>query len=48
MLSTDLYNGLTSDYIRIKQDKFRPNQLKEQKGRTALGIFLEQFQDFII
>ena len=48
LLSVDLDNGLESDQLKIRQDKFGPNQLKEQKGISALNIFLEQFQDFII
>jgi P-type Ca2+ transporter type 2C len=48
VLSVDLNNGLGPDEVKIRQDKFGPNQLKEQKGISALGIFLEQFEDFII
>ncbi|MDP2939152.1 MAG: calcium-transporting P-type ATPase, PMR1-type [Candidatus Omnitrophota bacterium] len=48
LLSTDLNKGLTQAEAKSRLDKFGPNQLKEKKGHSALSIFWEQFQDFIV
>jgi Ca2+-transporting ATPase len=48
MLSTDTDSGLGAEQVREKQQRYGFNQLKEQKGISALTIFLEQFKDFII
>jgi Ca2+-transporting ATPase len=48
ILTTDMDNGLQSEQIKEKQNQYGPNQLKEQKGTSALTIFLEQFKNFII
>jgi Ca2+-transporting ATPase len=47
-LETDLSRGLPVESIAARLQKYGPNQLMEQKGRTPLRIFLEQFQNFII
>jgi Ca2+-transporting ATPase len=47
-LETDISRGLPVESIAARLQKYGPNQLMEQKGRTPLGIFLEQFQNFII
>jgi len=47
-LETDLQSGLSSSAAADRRTKYGPNQLREQKGRTPLRIFLEQFADFMI
>lgn len=47
-LGTDLTAGLSSPEAILRLEKFGPNQLKEKKGRSPLGIFFGQFTDFII
>jgi Ca2+-transporting ATPase len=47
-LETDPTSGLSAPSIAQRLTRYGPNQLKEQKGRTPLKIFLEQFEDFII
>ena len=47
-LQSDLQSGLTSREAAERREKHGPNQLKERKGRTPVGIFLEQFGDFMI
>jgi len=48
MLATDIDKGLYSEQVKEKQDKYGLNQLNEQKGTSAITIFLEQFHNFII
>ncbi|MEN6386828.1 MAG: cation-translocating P-type ATPase [Phycisphaerales bacterium] len=48
LLQTDLDKGLTLEQVKQKADEFGPNQLTEQKGPSALEIFIDQFKDFII
>ena len=40
-LKTNLDNGLTSDQVKQKLEQFGPNQLTENKGPSALEIFLD-------
>ncbi len=47
-LETDLHSGLAEQAVAGRREKYGPNQLREQKGRTPLRIFLEQFADFMI
>jgi Ca2+-transporting ATPase len=47
-LKTSLSDGLFNVEVKQRQEQYGLNQLKEKKGRTPFGIFLEQFQDFII
>jgi Ca2+-transporting ATPase len=47
-LETDIAKGLSSNEAKIRLEKHGTNQLKEKKGHSALGIFLDQFRDFII
>jgi Ca2+-transporting ATPase len=47
-LKTDLTAGLSSEEARRRLEASGPNKLAEGKGRTSLGIFLEQFADFMI
>ncbi len=47
-LDTDLGEGLSSQEAAVRIERYGPNQLKEVKKYSALGIFLGQFEDFII
>jgi Ca2+-transporting ATPase len=47
-LGSNSVSGLTSDEASVRLQKHGPNQLKEAKKYSALGIFLGQFNDFII
>ncbi len=47
-LSTNLVNGLSDREAVLRREKYGLNQLQEKKGRSLPGIFLEQFQNFII
>lgn len=47
-LSSDPQKGLTQQEAEKRLLQYGPNQLKEQKGRHPLFLFLDQFQDFII
>ncbi len=47
-LGTDINKGLSEEEVKLRREKFGPNQLTEKKGRSALSIFLDQFKDFMI
>ncbi len=47
-LQSDPARGLTSEEARTRLGQYGPNQLREKRGRGPLGIFAEQFQDFIV
>ncbi|MDP3790302.1 MAG: calcium-transporting P-type ATPase, PMR1-type, partial [Candidatus Omnitrophota bacterium] len=47
-LKTDIYSGLSCDEAGRRLVQNGPNKLTEKKGRSALSIFFEQFQNFII
>ncbi|MFA5393640.1 MAG: cation-translocating P-type ATPase [Candidatus Ratteibacteria bacterium] len=47
-LLTDLSNGLSVPEAVLRLEKYGLNQLKDKKGRSLPGIFLEQFQGFIV
>ncbi|MDD8027698.1 MAG: calcium-translocating P-type ATPase, SERCA-type [Acidobacteriota bacterium] len=47
-LTTDLNAGLTAAEAARRLAATGPNKLQESKGRTAIGIFFEQFADFMI
>lgn len=47
-LETDLQNGLKSEQITSKQEKYGFNELKAKKKKTLFQKFLEQFKDFTI
>ena len=47
-LATNETEGLSTDSVRERQDKFGANKLKEKKKRTNLERFIEQFKDVMI
>jgi len=47
-LEADLSAGLSEAEVRSRLDRYGPNALREEKGRSRLKIFLDQFSDFII
>jgi Ca2+-transporting ATPase len=47
-LATDAAAGLTGEEAARRLAASGPNRLQEGPGRTVLGIFLEQFADFMI
>jgi len=47
-LGTDAGKGLTNQEVTERQQKHGPNQLAEKKGRSPVGLFLDQFKDFMI
>ena len=48
LLETSASRGLTDTDAAERLVRFGPNQLREKKGRSPLGQFLDQFKDFII
>jgi Ca2+-transporting ATPase len=44
----NLSEGLSGLEIARRREEYGLNQLKEKKGRTPFGIFIEQFKNFII
>ena len=47
-LETNSENGISNQEAKKRLEKYGPNQLQEEKGRSPIMIFLEQFKDFII
>ncbi len=47
-LETDVSSGLSSSEAAARIGKYGHNQLKEAPKRSAWGIFLDQFKDFVI
>ncbi|HOV69524.1 MAG TPA: HAD-IC family P-type ATPase, partial [Clostridia bacterium] len=47
-LDTSVQNGLTSAQAAERLEKYGPNSLKEEKPKSLLQKFLEQFKDFMI
>ncbi|WP_027408192.1 calcium-translocating P-type ATPase, SERCA-type [Anoxybacteroides tepidamans] len=45
---TDLAKGLTAEEAKKRLKRFGPNELKEAKKQSALLLFLQQFQDFMV
>ncbi len=40
--------GLSTDEARIRQERYGPNELAEQKRKSVAAMFLGQFTDFLI
>ena len=47
-LGSDPRSGLPAAEARARLERFGPNELREAKGRSPLGIFIEQFKGLII
>lgn len=47
-LNSDAGTGLATAEAQDRLRRYGPNQLKEAKGRSPVGIFFEQFQDFVV
>ncbi|HOD38345.1 MAG TPA: calcium-translocating P-type ATPase, SERCA-type [Candidatus Marinimicrobia bacterium] len=47
-LSSDPEKGLSPEEASKRLTQYGPNQLREQKGRHPIFLFLDQFRDFII
>ncbi len=41
-------NGLTSQEVQKRLSEFGPNELKKEKGKSPVRLFLEQFTDVLI
>ena len=39
---------LTEEQVKANQEKYGPNELVEEKKKTTLQIFLEQYKDFLV
>ncbi|MCR4397311.1 MAG: cation-transporting P-type ATPase, partial [Candidatus Saccharicenans sp.] len=47
-LDSDLKRGLTSDQAAGLLQQYGYNQLQEDRGRSPLKVFLDQFKSFLI
>ena len=47
-LNTSLESGLSNEGIEMARAKYGSNQLKEQKKKSIIIKFLDQFKDFMI
>lgn len=47
-LGTNTERGLSAQEAGERQQKYGPNQLSEKEGKSAIGLFLDQFKDFMI
>ena len=47
-LQVDAASGLTSNQVAERREKYGENKLKEQKKKTMIQRFFEQFQDAMI
>ncbi|MEF9920751.1 MAG: cation-transporting P-type ATPase, partial [Erysipelotrichaceae bacterium] len=41
-------NGLSQDEIKLRNEKYGPNSLEEEKQQGILSIFLSQFKDLLV
>ena len=47
-LESSIDNGLSSEEVNSRLEKYGRNELIKEKGKTALQIFIGQFKDFLI
>ena len=47
-LGSDPKNGLATDAVLNLLEKYGPNKLKEKKGKSLFGRFIDQFKDVMI
>jgi Ca2+-transporting ATPase len=47
-LGTDLEHGLTEEEVQRRRDKYGPNQLEEQAGRSFWRMLLDQLNQFLV
>ena len=47
-LKVDPKNGLSTEEVLLRQEKYGRNQLRESKKKTLLMMFLDQFKDFLV
>jgi len=47
-LRTNIHNGLSSEEVEKRKDKYGENKLDEQKKESLLKRFIKQFNDFMI
>ncbi|MGN1298446.1 MAG: calcium-translocating P-type ATPase, PMCA-type [Candidatus Scatovivens sp.] len=47
-LNTDAQKGLSDEEVKKRQEKYGFNELKENKKKSLIQKFLEQFKDFMI
>jgi Ca2+-transporting ATPase len=40
--------GITPEQAQLRLEESGPNELRREKGQSSLGLFLEQFRDFLI
>lgn len=45
---TDLERGLSTDQIKRNQEKYGPNELPTEEGKTIWQLVLEQFDDLLV
>jgi Ca2+-transporting ATPase len=46
--NVDTSRGLSSKEVKVRLEKFGPNQLKESKGRTVWDMFFDQFKEALV
>ncbi|XP_069669238.1 calcium-transporting ATPase sarcoplasmic/endoplasmic reticulum type isoform X1 [Periplaneta americana] len=46
--STDLDRGLTPDQVKRNQEKYGPNELPAEEGKSIWQLVLEQFDDLLV
>lgn len=47
-LNSDIERGLNTDNVKASLEKYGPNQLTEEKGKSFLSKLKDQFSDFLV